>query len=389
MKTICVMTGSRAEYGLLYPLIKAISSSSLFRLQIIATGMHLSSEFGSTYREIEADGFRINRKIRILSSGDSAADITKSIGAGCSGFADAFKNLKPDMIVLLGDRFEIFAAAVSAFIANIPIIHIHGGELTEGLVDDTLRHSITKMSLLHFTATEAYRRRVIQLGEDPRRVFNVGALGIDNIKNLDYIPKGALEKMLNFEFGNKSVLVTFNPVTLENNTSKRHFMEILSALDDREDLRIIFTLPNADKDGRVIIKLIDSFVKMNAHRAVAFASLGRIKYLSALKYVGVVAGNSSSGIIETPSFKKPTIDIGDRQRGRLKAANVINCPPKKSAILKSLDTVFSEGFRQRCNGLKNPYGDGKTAERIINIIENKQKVFMDIKKKFFDIKFRL
>ncbi len=388
-KTICIITGSRAEYGLLYPLIKVLSSTAAFKLQIVATGMHLSSEFGCTYKEIETDGFKIAKKIRVLSTQDSAVAITKSISLGCAGFADAFKSLNPDMVIVLGDRFEIFAAAISAFIANIPIIHLHGGELTEGLIDDAIRHSITKMSLLHFVSTEAYRRRVIQLGEEPNRVFNVGALGIDNIRNLDYISKKDLERNLNFEFGAKSILVTFNPVTLEKKSSKVHFMEILSALEARRDLRVIFTMPNSDTDGRIIIKLIHNFVRNNSQRAVAFVSLGRVRYLSTLKYIDVVLGNSSSGIIETPSFKKPTINIGDRQRGRLKAGNVIDCPSEKSAILASLNKAFSAKFKRICSNLKNPYGDGRTAKRIVRIIERKQKVITDMKKKFFDIKFNI
>jgi GDP/UDP-N,N'-diacetylbacillosamine 2-epimerase (hydrolysing) len=388
-KKICVVTGSRAEYGLLYPLIKALSTSALFKLQIIATGTHLSSKFGLTYREIESDGFNIEKRVRILSSGDSAADITKSIGKACAGFAGAFESLKPDMVILLGDRFETFAAAVAAFIANIPIIHLYGGELTEGLIDDAMRHSITKMSFLHFTSTEVYRRRVIQLGEEPKRVFNVGALGIDNIRNINYMSKKELEQSLNFEFGKKSILVTFHPVTLEKNTSRAHFVHILSALDARKDLRVIFTMPNADTDGRIIIKLINDFVRANPRRAAAFTSLGRVRYLSTLTYVDAVLGNSSSGIIETPSFKRPTINIGDRQRGRLKAGNLINCIPRKSDILVSIDKAFSTGFKRKCGNLKNPYGDGRTAQRIKRIIETEHKTIADTKKRFFDIKFNI
>jgi GDP/UDP-N,N'-diacetylbacillosamine 2-epimerase (hydrolysing) len=385
-KKICIVTGSRAEYGLLYPLIKSLSSSTLFKVQIVATGMHLSSQFGLTYKEIEADGFKIDQKVKSLSSKDSAVAVTKAIGSGCAGFADAFKSLRPDIAIILGDRFEIFAAAIAAFIANIPIAHLHGGELTEGLIDDAIRHSITKMSSLHFTSTEVYRKRVIQLGEEPSRVFNVGALGIDNIRSLNYLSKNELEENLNFKFGEKSILVTFNPVTLEKKTSKKYFMEILFALAERKDLRIIFTMPNADTDNHIISKLVNSFVKNNSHRSKAFSSLGRVRYLSTLKYIGAVLGNSSSGIIETPSFKKPTINIGNRQRGRLKAINVIDCRPEKTAILASIDRAFSLRFKQKIRYLRNPYGDGRTADRIKKIIQIKCKGIQDNKKSFFDIK---
>lgn len=388
-KKIYIITGSRAEYGLLYPLIKEIMSSGLFDLRIIATGMHLKKEFGLTYKEIEADGFKIERKIKILSSKDSAVDITEAIGHGCSGFANVFKEVKPDTVIVLGDRFEIFAAAIAAFIANIPLVHLHGGELTEGLIDDAIRHSITKMSYLHFTSTETYRKRVIQLGEEPNRVFNVGALGIDNIKSLKYIPKHELVRALNFKFGKKSILVNFNPVTLEKNSSKRQFMKVLSALSALKDVRIIFTRPNADTDGRIIIKLIDQFVKNNSDRSVAFASLGRVKYLSTMKYVDAVLGNSSSGIIETASFKKPTVNIGDRQRGRLKPINVIDCAPVKSDILNALHVAFSNEFSRKCRSLKNPYGDGKTAKRIVKILTKKFTNNINLKKRFYNIEFMI
>jgi len=386
---VCVITGSRAEYGLLYPLIKELKSLSLFDLKILVTGMHLSKKFGFTYKEIEADGFEIEEKIPILSSGDSAEDVAKAIGRGCAGFAKAFKKINPGMVIVLGDRFETFAAAIAAFIANIPLVHLYGGELTEGLIDDAIRHSITKMSCFHFVSTETYRKRVIQLGEDPKNVFTVGALGLDNIKTLKFFPKSELEKVLHFKLNKKTVLVTFNPLTLEKKSSESQCRQLLAALNALKDIRVIFTRANADTEGRAIINLVEQFVKEHPDRAVSFISLGRIKYLSLMRCVDAVLGNSSSGIIETASFKKPTVNIGDRQRGRVRGANVIDCLPLKREIMSSLSQAFSDSFVQHCKQVTNLYGDGKAAKRIVRILKAKFKQKINLKKHFFDIDFKL
>jgi len=384
-KKICVVTGSRADYGILYPLLKQLKIYGKFNLQIVVTGMHLCPEFGSTYREIEKDGFRINAKVNSNLVRDSAVDISKSIGTTCSGFADTLKRLKPDLVVVLGDRFEIFAAVIPAFIAKIPIAHIHGGELTEGAMDDAFRHSITKMSYYHFTSTQEYRKRVIQLGESPERVFNVGALGVDNCMALKFRSRQELENELKFKFGAKTALVTFHPATLDEESPLKQFNELLKALDAFADLRVIFTLPNADPNGRVIIKAINKYVKNNPSRAYAFASLGRVNYLSILNQVDLVIGNSSSGIIEAPSFGKPTVNIGIRQKGRIMAGSVINCQARKKNIATAIKKALSPSFISLCQRIKNPYGDGKTAKRIVRIISEHINNIHHIRKVFKDI----
>ena len=300
-----------------------IKAAKKFELQIIATGMHFSSEFGLTYKEIEKDGFSINKKIEMLLSSDSPVAVCKSMGLGLTGFTDVYNDLNPDIILVLGDRYEILMAVCGALIHNIPVAHLHGGELTEGAIDDAMRHSISKMSHLHFTSTEEYRKRVIQLGELPQRVFNVGAIGMDNIKNLKLLSKKELQKELNFTLNKHNLLVTFHPVTLENNTAQEQFQNLLDALDEQKDTNIIFTKANADTYGRIINKMIDEYVLNNSGKAIVFTSMGQLKYLSAMQFVDAVVGNSSSGIIEAPSFKTGTINIGDRQKGRIKALSII------------------------------------------------------------------
>lgn len=386
-KKICFVTGSRAEYGLLYPLMIRLKSERLFKLQIIATGMHLSLDFGSTYKDIEKDGFRIDEKVRMPLSSDRETDIIKSMGIGLCGLADAFNKLKPDLVILLGDRFEIFSAAIASFIAKIPIAHIHGGELTEGSMDDAIRHSITKMSMLHFVCTEDYKRRVIQLGEPPERVFNVGALGIDNIKSLDLIDRKNLERELKFEFRKGTVLVTFHPPALERGVIAFQFKELLKALDGL-NLRVIFTRPNADPGGRVIFRLIDDYTKRNPEKSVSFISLGRVKYLSAVKYVDAVIGNSSSAIIEAPSLGKPAVNIGDRQKGRIKAASVIDCNPTAQEITRALKKALSLEFLEYCRRIKNPYGNGNAADSICRILKRHINSIKGINKKFYDMEAR-
>lgn len=385
MKKVCIVTSTRAEYGLLRPLMLKFKNSNKYTLQIIATGMHLSPEFGNTYKEIEKDGFEITEKIEILLSSDSAVGVSKSMGLATISFAEAFSRLKPDLVIVLGDRYEIFAVASAAVVAQIPIAHLHGGETTEGAFDEAFRHSITKMSYLHFTSTETYRNRVIQLGEAPDRVFNVGALGVENILSLDLLDKEELEKSIDFKLDKPFGLVTFHPVTLENSTSKEQFKELLSAMDKRKDMKFILTKANSDNDGRIINKMIDEYESENKDRIKAFTSMGLIRYLSAMKYCACVVGNSSSGIIEAPTFNKPTINIGDRQKGRIQAESIINCIPKEKDILDALNTALDHKFIASLENMKNPYGMGDTSNRIYNYIDEVMEGKINLKKKFYDL----
>jgi len=382
-RKICVVTGTRAEYGLLYWLMKEINADKDLELRIIATGMHLSEEFGNTFQQIEKDGFNIDKKVDLSLSSDTELAISKSMGKGMIGFSDALDELDPDLLVVLGDRFEIFSAVSAAMIARIPVAHLHGGEVTEGVFDESIRHSITKMSHLHFTATEEYKNRVIQLGEQPNKVFNVGGLGIDNINKLCLLSKSAFEKDINFKLCKKSILVTFHPVTLENHTSELQFQELLDSISELNDTKIIFTKANNDTGGRVINRMIDSFV-INNDNSVAFTSMGQINYLSALQFVDAVVGNSSSGLLEAPSFNIATIDIGDRQKGRIKADSVISCLPEKKHIDNALKKIYSNQFQELVKNVKNPYGEGGASELIFDKIKNFN---LDniIKKTFYDL----
>lgn len=383
-RRICVVTGSRAEYGLLRGVMQRIGESSKLELQLVVTGMHLSNEFGLTYKKIEEDGFEIDRKVEILTSSDTTVGITKSMGLGLIGFADVYSCMNPDLVLILGDRFEIFAAAVAALVSRVPIAHIHGGEVTLGAVDEAFRHSITKMSHLHFVATKIYRARVIQLGECPSSVYVVGGLGVDNIKKMPLLRREVIEQQLDFRFQEKNILVTFHPVTLEKDTAKMQTFELLSALQSLSATGIIFTLPNSDANGRVIIQMIGDFVRKN-RLAKAYKSLGQLLYLSTMAQVDMVVGNSSSGIIEMPSFQKPTINIGDRQTGRVFASSVIHCTPDKHSILKALDEGYSENFQSHLSQVKNPYGEGGASESIVNLLE-KVSISKILKKSFYDLK---
>ncbi|HZJ77006.1 MAG TPA: UDP-N-acetylglucosamine 2-epimerase [Oscillospiraceae bacterium] len=385
MKKVCVVTGTRAEYGLLRPLIKRIKEDDELKLQLIVTGMHLSPEFGLTYREIEENGFIIDEKIEILLSSDTAVGISKAMGLAMISFSEAYERLKPDIVVLLGDRYETFAAASTAMVARIPIAHIHGGETTEGAIDEGFRHSVTKMSYLHFTSTEEYRKRVIQLGESPNKVFNVGAIGIESIRELKLLDKNKLEQSINFKFGKQTALVTFHPVTLENKTSKNQFEELLDALDKIDNLKLIFTKANSDTDGRIINQMIDEYVENNLERAIAFAPMGQLKYLSAMKYVDLVIGNSSSGIIEAPFFNVPTINIGDRQKGRVQVKTIINCQPVEKEIYNAIELGLSTQFKEKSRNLVNPYGDGDVTRKITDKIKFNLNKGIDIKKVFYDL----
>ncbi len=383
-RKICVVTGTRAEFGLLYWLIKAIQEDTDLILQLLVTGMHLSPEFGLTYQEITEAGFKIDKKIENLLSSDTPIGISKSMGLAQISCAEAFDELKPDIIVVLGDRFEIFSAVASAMIGRIPIAHLHGGESTEGLIDEPIRHSITKMSQLHFTATEAYRKRVIQLGEQPSRVFNVGTPGLDNIYKLRLLSREQFEKSINFKLGKRNIIITFHPVTLEFSTSRKQFQNILDVLDQLKETKIIFTKPNADTDGRIIINMIDEYVARNLDKACSFVSLGQLRYLSALRHVDAIVGNSSSGLTEAPSFKIATINIGDRQRGRVKSGNVIDCQPEQASISNALSLVYSKRFQERLKTVTNSYGKGGASEKIRDILKNVD-LSKIIKKKFYDL----
>lgn len=363
-RKICVVTGTRAEYGLLRWVMQGIQDDPGLTLQIIVTGMHLSPEFGLTYRVIEKDGFRIDHKVEMLTSSDTPVGIAKSMGLGLIGFADALNDLSPDLMVVLGDRFEIFSAVAAALVARIPVAHVHGGEATEGAFDESIRHSITKMSHLHFVAAEEYRRRVIQLGESPERVFLVGGLGVDGIKRLKLLDRAELESSLGFRLGRRNLLITYHPVTLESGTAADQMRELLAALAELQDTELIFTLPNADTDGRALIHLLEQFAARHANAHV-FASLGQLRYLSCLAHVDGVVGNSSSGLIEAPSLKKGTVNIGDRQRGRLQAGSVINSLPDRQSISTALTQLYRDDFRVKLSHARNPYGDGGASERIL------------------------
>lgn len=381
-RKICIVTSSRADYGLLRPLILAIKNNPQLKLQIIVTGMHLSPEFGLTCDEILNDRFKIDKKIEMLLSSDSGVGVAKSMGLGMIGFADTFNDLKPDLIVILGDRFEIFSVAAVALVCCIPIAHIHGGELTEGAYDDAFRHSITKMSYLHFVAADEYRKRVIQLGEHPKRVYLVGGLGVDSFKKTKLLGRIQLEKALNFKLGKRNLLITFHPVTLEFESYKKQMKELLLALKDLDDVHLIFTYPNADNGGRAIIQMLKDYTESNPN-AYLYSSLGQLNYFSCINQVDGVVGNSSSGIAEVPSFKKGTINIGNRQAGRLQASSIINCLPNRKSIAGALKKLFSKEFKLTLNKTKNPYGDGGAASKISKIITSVN-LESPIKKSFYD-----
>jgi len=388
-RKICVVTGTRADYGLLYWLLKEIQADDELELQIIATGMHLSPEFGLTYKTIIKDGFKINEKIEMLLSSDTPVGITKSIGVGMIGFADALERLKPDIMVVLGDRYEILAAAQAAVIARIPIAHIHGGERTEGAIDEVIRHSITKMALLHFTSNIEHRKRVIQLGEHPNRVYNVGAVGLDNISKLDLLDLDEFEQSINLKLRKISFLVTYHPVTLSNADPKKEIHALIEALDQYKEASIIFTQANSDTNGRIINELIKQYVEKNTERMIMVKTLGQLRYLSAIKHTDAVIGNSSSGLIEVPALKKPTINIGNRQKGRLRGASVIDCYENSKSIKEAIDKALSKHFQEVIRNAENPYEAGDVAQKIINILRNADLSAKIIMKQFYDLEFTI
>lgn len=382
-RSICVVTGSRAEYGLLRWVMEGIRAADDLELKVLATGTHLAPAYGSTYREIERDGFVIDESVDMLLSSDTAVGVAKSMGLGMIGCADALHRLSPDLLVVLGDRYEILSAVAAALVARIPVAHLHGGEATEGAFDESIRHAITKMSSLHFVAAEAYRRRVIQLGEDPARVFLVGGLGLDGVRRADLLDRAGVEEALGCVLGPRSMLVTFHPVTLDGDSSAAQFAELLAALDDYADTRLIFTMPNADTGSRALADLLTEYVATHAN-ACLFTSLGQRLYLSCLQHVDAVVGNSSSGLIEAPAFGKGTINIGDRQKGRLKAASVIDCPPDRIAIAAALRQLFSPAFQATLADVVNPYGEGGASDRIVETIRTYPLEDI-VRKPFFDL----
>jgi UDP-N-acetylglucosamine 2-epimerase (non-hydrolysing)/GDP/UDP-N,N'-diacetylbacillosamine 2-epimerase (hydrolysing) len=388
-KKVCVVTGTRADYGLLYWLLNEIKQDDDLKLQLVVTGMHLSPEFGLTYKSIEEDGFKINDKIETLMSSDSEIAISKAVGLGCISFSESLKKLNPDMIVLLGDRFEILSSAISAMILKIPVVHLHGGETTQGLIDESIRHSITKIATYHFPATESYKKRIIQMGEKPDRVFNYGMAGLDNLYKLDLLSVKELENELNFKFDKKTAIVTYHPVTLESNTAEAQINSLLKAID-KTDIKVIFTKSNADTDGRIINKKIEKFVNKNPDKYIFIDNLGQLRYLSVLKYANLMIGNSSSGLTEAPSFKLPVVNIGDRQKGRVKAKNVIDCNYKTSEIVKSITKAISKEFNNSLKNMINPYDkyeDGKTSYRIKEKLKELNFENEIIKKDFYNINF--
>lgn len=388
MYKISIITGTRAEYGLLKPIIDKVYQADNLELQLVVTGMHLSPEFGMTYKEIEDDGYPVTMKIEMLLSSDTPVGITKSMGLAMISFADYYEIYKPDIAVILGDRFEMLAAASAAMIARVPVAHIHGGELTEGLIDEAIRHSITKMSYLHFCATSEYRKRVIQLGEEPCNVYNVGALGVENIKKLPLLNKYELEKSIGFQMEGKVLMVTYHPVTLDGPVSGEQFGNLLEVLSKYKDFRIIFTKSNADTDGRVINGMIDSYVEKNNGRCISFVSMGQLKYLSALKYCYAVVGNSSSGIIEAPSFHIPVIDIGDRQKGRTRAESVIHCDIDVNSIKEAFNKIMSKDCLKKARYCNNPYEKKDTSEKIVGIICETLENKVSLKKKFYNLEIK-
>lgn len=381
-RKICVVTGSRAEYGLMRSLLGAIAADPALTLQIVATGMHLSPEFGMTYRSIEKDGFRIDAKVEMLLSADSAVAVTKSLGLGVIGFADAFDRLAPDIVVVLGDRFEILAAAQAAMLARIPIAHIHGGETSEGAFDEGIRHAITKMAHWHFAAAEPYRRRVVQLGEAPDRVFNVGAPGLDILATAKWMGRDELATSLDMELGKPLFVVTYHPVTLESRSPRDAMMQLLGALEAFPQATIVFTYPNADTGGRVLIDCIDQFVARNRSRAKAFVSLGQLRYLSLMREANVVIGNSSSGLTEAPAMKRATVNIGNRQNGRLKASSVIDATDDQTSIIAAIEQALSAEFVSRLPATHSLYGQGNAAAAIVSILRS---ATLSVQKAFFDI----
>lgn len=386
MKKIAVLTATRAEFGLLSPVIKKLKKENDIKTSVIVTGMHLSPEFGLTYKEIEADGIRINKKIEILLSSDTAVSVSKSMGLAMINFAEYFNEANPDALLVLGDRYEALAVCCAAMNAQIPIFHLYGGETTEGAVDEAIRHSITKMSYLHFTSTSTYRRRVIQLGEDPGRVFNVGSLGVENVLTVPLLSRQDLLNSIGFALDGPYAVVTFHPVTLESGGAEKQCRELLKVLEKRIDLKFIITKANADAEGRIINQMLDEYVHKHGEQAAIFDSLGMQGYLSAVRGARFVLGNSSSGIVETPSFHVPTVNIGHRQTGRIQAGSIVNCQPVFEEIMKAIESVTTAEFQKSLSQIKNPYEGTDTSGQIVRtIMAHLTGRRLDLRKKFYDL----
>lgn len=381
-RKICIVTGSRAEYGLLYWLMKEVRADVDLQLQVVVTGAHLSPEFGLTFQQIEADGFTIDAKVEMLLSSDSGVGIAKSMGIGVTGFADALDRLKPDIMVVLGDRFEMLAAAQVALVLRIPIAHIHGGETTEGAFDEGIRHAISKMAQWHFVAAEPYRKRVIQLGETPDRVFNFGAPGLDHLQCLEWMDRPSLEKSLALKLAPPVFLVTYHPATLGRRKPIETMNELLAALDEFPRATVVFTYPNADTGGRALIERINQWIATNKHRAAASPSLGQQRYLSLMRESDVIIGNSSSALTEAPVLKKPAVNIGDRQEGRLKATSVIDAEERTDSIIDGIKSALSENFRASLPATQSLYGSGDVSRQVKNTLKV---VAIATQKSFFDI----
>ena len=384
-KKVCVVTGGRSDYGILKTLLYAIKADNNLQLQLVATGSHFSFALGSTYKEIEKDGFKIDRKIESLMDSDSSSAISKSVGLGLIGLSDSFEQLSPDIVIILGDRYEMLSAAIAAMMACIPIAHIHGGEVTIGAIDDFIRHAITKMASLHFVSTSAYKKRVLQLGENPKNVFNVGSLGVEAIQSMKLLNKTELEEDLGIKFSNKNILVTMHPETLNYQKSLGDLCELLDALSCLNEVKIIFTKANADMGSKVFNEKIKAFTNANKN-AILIDSFGQLKYFSCLKYVDAVIGNSSSGIIEAPSFAIPTINIGDRQGGRICARSVINIKGKRGAILSAINKIYTKKFKDSLKNIYNPYQKKFTSKNIIDVLKKTDLNNLVSNKKFIDLK---
>lgn len=382
-RKICVVTGTRADYGLLFHLMKAIEDSDTLRLQVAVTGAHLCPEFGSTYKEVEKD-FHIDAKVEMLQAGDTSVSVCKSTGIAMAAFSDAFESLRPDITVILGDRYEMLAAAFCSMIMGTPVAHIHGGEITEGAYDDAIRHSITKMSRLHFTATESYRQRVIQLGENPDTVYNVGGLGIENINRLKLMEKDELEASMGIKLKKRALLITFHPETLAETGAKEQYAELLAALDGLKDTTLVFTAANSDTDGRIINAMTEGYVAAHKDSAAFFISLGQTRYLSMMKYADAVVGNSSSGLLEAPSMKTATVNIGNRQAGRIKADSVIDSTCDRKSIRQAIEKALSPEFGKTLETVVNPYDGGNPSEKITDVLAAADLSSLRIKK-FYDI----
>lgn len=383
MRTIGVVTVARSDYGIYLPVLRRIQADPELSLVLFVTGMHLSHEFGLTVRQIESDGFKVEARIEMLLSSDTPGGIAKSVGLGMIGFAQAYSQSRPDLLLALGDRFEMLAAVAAALPFNIPVAHIHGGESTEGLIDEPIRHSITKMSHLHFVSTAKYRERVVQLGENPWRVTVSGAPSLDNLRHLPTVPAAELESMLGMPLEPRPLLVTFHPVTLEYDDTAAHISALLSALD-AVGRPVIFTFPNADTSGRIIIEAIKDYVASHSN-ARAVVNLGTANYFSLMGHAAAMVGNSSSGIIEAASFRLPVLNLGSRQRGRIYGENVVTVECNREAILEGIQRLTAPQFRESLQMMQNPYGDGCAADRIVNVLKDAKLDRDLIQKSFHDI----